>query len=158
MPVLWGEEFVGKKRRMHMNRNLLWITLLLSLSWFLGVVSPWQTEAAPSLDTILAKTEARYQQLRAYTADFDQWTTSAATNTITTEASGKLYYQKPRKMCWKYKVPEAQTFIVNRQYAWLHVPSENQISLFDTKAFFSSPLARTFFDGIFELKKHFKVL
>jgi outer membrane lipoprotein carrier protein len=139
------------KTKPHWTISFLWI-FIVSVA-----LSPGQVQADRVLEEILQKTEARYQQLKAYTADFGQWSTSSATNTMTTEASGKLYYQKPRKMCWKYKTPEVQTFVVNQQYAWLHVPEEKQISLVDAKEFFSSPLAQTFFDGIFELRNHFKV-
>ncbi len=111
---------------------------------------------ALSLQEILDKVQARYQNLHAYTAFFKQVTTSAASS-LTTDASGTLYYQKPRQMRWDYDTPEAQTFVVNNQLAWLYVPVEKQISLFDANALMSSPLSRTFFDGVFELKKQFQV-
>jgi len=110
-----------------------------------------------SMREILKRTESHYQELKAFTADFLQLTTSAATNTITTEASGILYYQKPRQMRWEYKSPEPQIFVANDGLAWLYVPSERQISLFDSNTFFSSPLAQTFFDGVSGLQKHFEV-
>jgi outer membrane lipoprotein carrier protein len=50
-----------------------------------------------------------------------------------------------------------QTFVVNNNLAWLYVPQERQISLFDARTFFSSALARAFFEGVFELKKQFQV-
>lgn len=114
-------------------------------------------ETPLAMGEILRRTESYYQDLRAFTADFLQLTTSSATNTITTEASGILYYQKPRQMRWEYQTPEPQVFVANREIAWLYVPSEHQISLFDAKTFFNSPLAQTFFDGISGLKKHFEV-
>jgi outer membrane lipoprotein carrier protein len=60
-------------------------------------------------------------------------------------------------MHWEYYKPEAQVFIANQNFAWLYVPMDNQISMFDSKAFFSTPLAQTFFDGMVELRKHFDV-
>ncbi|MCK8602642.1 LolA family protein [Desulfoferrobacter suflitae] len=114
-------------------------------------------DSSLSMGEILRRSESHYQGLKGFTADFLQLTTSAATNTITTEASGVLYYQKPRQMRWEYKAPEPQVFVANDGLAWLYVPSERQISLFDSKAFFESPLAQTFFDGISGLQKHFEV-
>lgn len=111
---------------------------------------------ASSLQEILDKVQQRYQSIHAYTAYFKQATTSAA-STLTTEASGKLYYQKPRQMRWDYETPEPQTFVANNQLAWLYVPAEKQISLYDAKNLIASPLSRTFFDGVFELKKDFQV-
>jgi outer membrane lipoprotein carrier protein len=76
---------------------------------------------------------------------------------MSTLASGVLFYQKPRQMRWEYETPEPQVFVANQEYAWLYVPTEKQISLFEGKAFFASPIAKTFFDGIFELRKQFEV-
>lgn len=111
-----------------------------------------------AIGDILKQTESYYQQIQGFTATFRQMTTSAAASAVTkTEASGRLYYQKPRQMRWEYDKPEVQIFVANHDVAWLSVPGEKQISLFDAAKFFSSPLARTFFDGIVELKNHFAV-
>jgi outer membrane lipoprotein carrier protein len=124
---------------------------MLWLSGPADATSPW-TPAE-----ILRKTETYYQQLPACTATFKQWTTSSAVNAMTTEASGKLYYQKPRQMRWEYEAPDQQVFVANQQLAWLYVPAENQIALLDGKAFFTSPLAQTFFDGAANLRNHYEV-
>ncbi|MFZ2447326.1 MAG: outer membrane lipoprotein carrier protein LolA [Syntrophobacteraceae bacterium] len=119
---------------------------------------PVLAAGAPMLGEILNKTEAKYQQSRAFTATFHQVTTSSAAGTITPgEAVGRLYYSRPGQMRWEYDQPEVQVFIANTAYAWLYVPSENQVSLFDAKKLFASPLARTFFDGAVGLKNHFEV-
>ncbi|HBZ55236.1 MAG TPA: hypothetical protein DEO88_07510 [Syntrophobacteraceae bacterium] len=125
----------------------------------LGLICPSLAPAAEpslSLQELLDKIQQRYQTPQAYTAYFKQTTTSSA-GSLTTEASGKLYYQKPRQMRWDYETPEIQTFVASDQMAWLYVPAEKQISLFDAKNLISSPLSRTFFDGVFELKKDFRV-
>ena len=117
-----------------------------------------QSDPPALLTEILKKTEAYYQKTQALSADFRQVTSSAAGGALSkTEASGRLYYQKPRQMRWEYLAPESQLFVANQQLAWLYVPSEKQISLFDSKTLFASPLAQTFFDGIVEVKKHFDV-
>ena len=121
-----------------------------------GVPAGAKTHLA--IGDILKQTETYYQQIQAFSATFRQVTTSAAASAITkTEASGRLYYQKPRQMRWEYDKPEVQVFVANRDVAWLHVPGEKQISLFDAGSFFSSPLARTFFEGAVELKNRFTV-
>lgn len=129
---------------------------------FLMIASSWcgaaSADQAAVLAEILKKTEANYQQIQAFTANFHQSTTSSAASTMTTtEASGILYYEKPRQMRWEYEKPEPQVFVANRDLAWLYVPADKQISMFDAKTLFASPLARTFFDGIIELKKYFQV-
>lgn len=139
------------------RKNILWSSVVLFFC--LLVVSPHQALAAPALTLgdILHGTESYYQHLSAFTAYFSQWTTSATASSMTTEASGKFYYQKPRQMRWQYQTPEPQVFIANRDIAWLYVPSEKQVSILDAKTFFSSPLAQTFFNGVDELQAHFNV-
>lgn len=129
--------------------------LLLVLAW----VHPGRAAGEPTLmlGEILRKVESNYQQTQAFTAYFRQLTTSAAASAMATEASGKLYYEKPRQMRWEYDKPEPQTFVANQHLAWLYVPAEKQISLYDAKALFSSPLAQTFFEGVVELKNNFEV-
>jgi outer membrane lipoprotein carrier protein len=135
-----------------------YISLPLALLCMIIFTYPSHAQKSPhSMGEILQGTELYYQNLKAFTADFLQLTTSSATNTITTEASGTLYYQKPRQMRWEYKTPEPQVFIANHELAWLYEPSERQISLFDAKTFFNSPLAQTFFDGMSGLRTHFDV-
>jgi outer membrane lipoprotein carrier protein len=137
-------------------KKIGFVTAISTLTVLFSAILAAESGAAVSLQEILDKVQTRYQSLQAYTALFKQVTTSAASS-LTTEASGRLYYQKPRQMRWDYDTPEAQTFVVNQQLAWLYVPVEKQISLFDAKALLSSPLSRTFFDGVFELKKQFHV-
>jgi outer membrane lipoprotein carrier protein len=109
------------------------------------------------LGDILKRTEQHYQQLQAFTAYFQQHTTSATASGMTTVAGGKLYYQKPRQMRWEYEKPDPQVFVANQHLAWLYVPADRQASLIEAKTFFSSPLAQAFFDGVSELRKHFEV-
>lgn len=138
------------------HRKSLWLLLAV---FFLHSHQPCKAAGEPKLllGEILKKTESNYQQTQAFTAFFRQITASAAASAMATEASGKLYYEKPRQMRWDYDKPEPQTFVANQQLAWLHVPAEKQVSLYDAKALFASPLAQTFFDGILELRNNFDV-
>lgn len=125
--------------------------------WLLAAV-PAMAAGPPTLAEILDKTEANYQRIQAFSATFRQMTTSSAAGTVTPgEATGRLYYAKPRQMRWEYDTPEAQVFVANGDYAWLYVLSENQVSLFDAGKLFASPLARTFFDGAVGLKNNFNI-
>lgn len=105
---------------------------------------------------ILARMENAYRGIAAYTADFTQWTTSVATSGATTEARGVFYYQKPQRMRWEYDMPERQIFVAFKDTAWLYVPEDRQISLFEIKELLQSPIMRTFFEGVVELKENFQ--
>lgn len=135
------------------------ILLTLCLAWSVIFDHPRQALADSPLVVadILRKVETTYQQTQAFTANFQQTVSSAAVSTMSTEASGKLYYEKPKQMRWEYEKPEPQVFVANRQLAWLYVPSEKQISLSDSRKIFSHPLAQTFFEGVGALKKHYEV-
>ncbi|MGA2939071.1 MAG: outer membrane lipoprotein carrier protein LolA [Syntrophobacteraceae bacterium] len=132
---------------------------LLLLLLFLCSTGPVSGAGPPRmLGEILSKTEANYQNIHAFTAIFQQKTTSAAAGTLSAvEARGRLYYAKPRQMRWEYDTPEEQVFVANNQFAWLYVRAENQITLFDADKLFASPLARTFFEGALGLKTYFDV-
>ncbi len=104
---------------------------------------------------ILSKMEDHYRSVSAYTADFSQWTTSVATSGATTEARGVFYFQKPRRMRWEYEVPERQIFVALKDTAWLYVPEDRQVSLFDMKELLQSPIMRTFFEGVVQLRESF---
>lgn len=126
----------------------------------LSIMSGPTSAATPhALGEILSKTEANYQNIQAFTAVFQQQTTSSAGGTTAAgEASGKLYYSKPHQMRWDYDKPEEQVFVANNQLAWLYVRAENQVTMFDAGKLFSSPLARTFFDGAVGLKNSFDIM
>ncbi len=107
------------------------------------------------VQNILSKMEDHYRSVSAYTADFSQWTTSVATSGAVTEAHGVFYFQKPRRMRWEYELPERQIFIALKDTAWLYVPEDRQISLFDMKELMQSPIMRTFFEGVVPLRESF---
>jgi outer membrane lipoprotein carrier protein len=139
------------------NRSFVTLILLVTCSFLLGHLELGLTESPPVVANILKKVEAAYHQTQAFSANFQQSVSSAAVNTMSTEASGKLFYEKPKKMRWEYDKPEPQVFVANRQLAWLYVPSEKQISLSDSTKIFSHPLAQTFFEGVGALKRHYEV-
>lgn len=139
------------------NQSSRWMLILLVCAISLASAAKVRAESPQALNDILKRTEAYYLKTQAFTATFKQWTASKAASAVTSEATGILYYQKPRQMHWEYYKPEEQVFVANQNLAWLYVPADNQVSLFDSKAFFSTPLAQTFFDGMVELRKHFDV-
>ena len=112
--------------------------------------------ADAGVEHLLRKMEDHYRTVSAYTADFSQWTTSVATSGATTEARGVFYFQKPRRMRWEYEQPERQIFVALKDTAWLYVPEDRQISLFEIKELLQSPIMRTFFEGVVPLRESFQ--
>lgn len=139
------------------NQHVALLILLVFGTLLTGIAHSGLADSPPVVADILKKVEATYQQTQAFTATFQQSVTSAAVSTTSTEAAGKLYYEKPRQMRWEYEKPEPQVFVANGQMAWLYVPSEQQISLSESGKIFSHPLAQTFFEGVGVLKRHYEV-
>jgi outer membrane lipoprotein carrier protein len=139
------------------NLGLPLFILFFICTFLIGHPKPGLADPPLAVADILKKVESTYQQTQAFSAIFHQSVASAAVSGMSTEAIGKLYYEKPRQMRWEYETPEPQVFAANKQTAWLYVPAERQISLSDSKKIFSHPLAQTFFDGVGALKKHYEV-
>ncbi len=118
---------------------------------------PCAAAGPQDLKGLLDATEHHYQQLRAFTSRFRQVTRSASAATMATEATGRLYYLKPKRMRWEYETPERQVFIVHHSIGWLYVPDDHQVTLLDENRLFASPLVRVLFDGLFQLQKHFSI-
>jgi outer membrane lipoprotein carrier protein len=136
-----------------------WFRIALSLWIAAGCLAvPAEPAGARRIETavdILRGIEEHYGSFQAYSADFSQWTTSAAASTMTTEAHGTFYFQRPKRMRWEYRSPEPQAFVAVEDFVWLLVPEEHQVSLFDSRDFFSSPIMKTLFDGFLDLANHF---
>jgi outer membrane lipoprotein carrier protein len=142
-----------------MKKNLCRYVTLLALVCCCLIAHPsvGYSDSPLAVNEILKKTGAIYLRTQAFTANFHQSVNSAAASNMTTEASGKLFYEKPRQMRWEYEKPEIQVFVANQQLAWLYAPVEKQITLSDPKRIFSHPLAQAFFDGVDAFKKHYEV-
>lgn len=135
--------------------GLMMTLLVLLWSGAAAAMSSTGEAAEAGVHQILGKMEDHYRNVSAYTADFSQWTTSVATSGATTEARGVFYFQKPRRMRWEYELPERQIFVAIKDTAWLYVPEDRQISLFDMKELMQSPIMRTFFEGVVQLRESF---
>jgi outer membrane lipoprotein carrier protein len=59
-------------------------------------------------------------------------------------------------MRWDYAVPQ-QRFVVNDDRAWLYVPDEKTVFLYDLEEIVQSPLLLNFFSGMTQLAKAFRI-
>ncbi|MEW6443569.1 MAG: outer-membrane lipoprotein carrier protein LolA [bacterium] len=78
------------------------------------------------LEELLGRMEGTYQKIRTYRARFDQETETKSIQR-TKRSSGEIYIQKPDKVRWSYREPEAQEIYMlpGRVYVWL--PGRNQV-------------------------------
>jgi outer membrane lipoprotein carrier protein len=104
---------------------------------------------------LIATIQKQYDQTRSLSADFLQKTRSRAAS-LGTSARGKLYFLKPRAMRWDYERPRQQ-FVINADKAWLYVPDEKTIYLYDSEQIINSPVILSFFSGLGQLGEMFNI-
>ena len=104
---------------------------------------------------LVARVQDHYDRTQSFSADFVQETRSR-TASLGTSANGRLYFLKPRAIRWDYEEP-LQQFVINDEKAWLYVPEEKTIYLYDVKQVISSPIVLSFFSGLGQLSEMFRI-
>ena len=123
------------------------------LFFFLAPALEAQTELTTA--DLVARVQDHYDRNQSFTADFVQKTRSR-TASLGTSARGKLYFLKPKAIRWDYEEP-LQKFVVNEEKAWLYVPDEETIYLYQLKQIISSPIVLSFFSGLGHLSEMFSI-
>lgn len=117
--------------------------------------SPSAAAADPTIDTIIAGVEARYN-VPGFTADFDQESILKAM-AVTDTASGRLMVRQPGKMRWEYLVPDPQTIITDGKDLWVYRPQENQVLVGKAPSFFGEGKGAGFLSNIKTVRKSFQL-
>ena len=121
---------------------------------FVAFVSVPPLSAGPP-NELIAEIQQKYDQTRSLSADFFQKTRSRAAS-MGTSARGRLFFLKPRAIRWDYEQPRQQ-FIINEDKAWLYVPEEKTIYLYDADQIINSPVVLSFFSGLGQLREMFSI-
>ena len=114
-----------------------------------------QAHGQETTSELIAKVQRQYDQTRSIHADFSQETRSRAASLGTT-AKGRLYFLKPRAIRWDYSEPRQQ-FVINEEKAWLYVPDEKTIYLYEVDQIINSPIVLSFFSGLGQLTETFEI-
>jgi outer membrane lipoprotein carrier protein len=120
---------------------------------FLAPTLHAQTEMTTA--DLVATVQDHYDRSQSLSADFVQETRSR-TASLGTSARGRLYFFKPRAIRWDYEEP-LQQFVVNDENAWLYVPDEKTVYLYDVEQIISSPIVASFFSGLGRLNDMFSI-
>ena len=80
-----------------------------------------------SAQQVAAALQAKYDQIRDFSADFTQEYESGVLKRKLTER-GKLQVKKPGKMRWDYTAPEKKLFVSDGSRIYLWVPADNQVT------------------------------
>lgn len=81
----------------------------------------------PSAPDVAASLQAKYNQIRDFSADFTQEYESGVLKRKMTER-GTLQVKKPGKMRWDYTSPEKKVFVSDGTSIYLWVPADNQVT------------------------------
>jgi outer membrane lipoprotein carrier protein len=148
--TIMNYKFIDKKNRFSLGALRFALCAIIAL--FVVSMEAYGQETTSEL---VAKVQRQYDQTRSIRADFSQETRSRAASLGTT-AKGKLYFLKPRAIRWDYSEPKQQ-FVINDEQAWLYVPEEKTIYLYEVDQIINSPIVLAFFSGLGKLAETFDI-
>jgi outer membrane lipoprotein carrier protein len=85
-----------------------------------------RAHAQPSGDGLAKAIQAHYQQVRDFTANFEQAYVGGALKRRTVE-KGTVAIRKPGRMRWDYESPEKKQFIADGTRMYFYVPADKQV-------------------------------
>ncbi len=115
----------------------------------------YTADARPAAAELAARLQARYDETRAFHADFVQEVRSAALGRTLT-SRGHVYFEKPGRMRWEFAEPQ-QTLIADGASFWLYQPAENQVIKTPFRRAFDSQTPISFLTGVGRLEADFAV-
>ena len=80
----------------------------------------------PDLESMLRQMDAVYGNLQSFQAEFHQ-VSEAKTIQRTRQSSGNVYFLKPDKMRWSYRVPEKQEIYLMGEQIYVYLPQKNLV-------------------------------
>ena len=116
------------------------------------VLGSAQTGQSP--DTLAKQLQARYQNVRDFTADFVQTYRGGVLRTETRER-GTVAVKKPGRMRWIYTNPERKEFVSDGQKMYSYIPEDRQVMVSNVPADSQAPTPVLFLAGKGDLVKDF---
>ena len=102
---------------------MLWLALTVAL-WL--NVSPALQGSQIAPDELARRIQAKYEQVRDFTADFEHTYEGGVLRQKVTER-GRVQIKKPGKMRWTYTAPEKKEFVSDGQKLYAYVPEDKQV-------------------------------
>ncbi len=118
----------------------------------LPVMGAAQTGQNP--EALAKALQARYQNVRDFTADFVQTYRGGVLRTETRE-KGTVAVKKPGRMRWVYTSPERKEFVSDGQKMYSYIPEDRQVMVSDVPADNEAPTPVLFLAGKGDLVKDF---
>ncbi len=133
------------------TRRLLLLALLAATLLPDGSVA-----AQPSADALARAVQAHYQQVRDFTARFEQSYVGGALKRRSVER-GTVAIRKPGRMRWDYESPEKKLFVSDGTRMYFYVPADKQVRVSPLPEAGRVPTPILFLAGRGDLLRDFKV-
>jgi len=128
------------------------------------VLAPDVVEVAPAADdcgeSVAARVQAYYDDVRNLSANFRQSTQSVAFGSAAGEAqraAGKVEFAKPGKMRWTYTEPEPSEVVSDGSTLWIYDPAAKEVQILQVGEAFLSAAAIQFLLGSGKILETFDV-
>jgi outer membrane lipoprotein carrier protein len=138
-----------------MLRRFVWtLALVLPLC---GTVDAALSAEAPCPDpaTIVTKLQQRYDETRAFRAEFKQEMRVVSLG-ASDESTGTVVFKKPGKMRWDFQTPHAQQIISDGNLLWIYQPEDKQVLKAPFKGAFVSTTPVSFLLGVGRITDDFR--
>lgn len=134
--------------------------LVVGTAMTLGLWCSWAEPSAGStltLDQVVDKLQANYDQAKTYTAAFRQEITSPGFGRPLNEGRGEIKYRKPGQMLWKYDQPEPHLYILDGNTLWDYYPAEQRAIHLTLDQALVQNVPKAFLFGMGKLKQEFEI-
>jgi outer membrane lipoprotein carrier protein len=116
-----------------------------------------RAEANLPLDQVVDKVQANYDQARTYSASFRQEIVSPSFGQAISSGKGEILYQKPGKMVWRYREPEAHVYVLSGNTLWDYYPAEKQAIHLTLDQALIENVPKSFLFGMGKLREQFEL-
>jgi outer membrane lipoprotein carrier protein len=103
---------------------------LIAVLVALSAVATARGQGADSPEAVARRLQARYNEVRDFTADFEQTYRGGVLRTKTTER-GSVAIKKPGRMRWVYLSPEKKEFVSDGRKIYTYIQADKQVIVTD---------------------------
>ncbi len=102
--------------------------LSLGRFWAVVIISLWAgvALAAPTAEEIAQRLQARYEDTTSLEARFIQEAFWKSTQRVKV-SRGVVFFEKPGKMRWEYKIPEKVLIVADRRHVYVFRPASRPV-------------------------------
>ncbi|OGP56236.1 MAG: hypothetical protein A2V67_04825 [Deltaproteobacteria bacterium RBG_13_61_14] len=116
-----------------------------------------RAEVNLTLDQVVDKLQANYDQAKTYTAAFRQEIVSPSFGRALNEGAGEIKYRKPGRMVWKYEKPELHIYILDGNTLWDYYPGEKRALHLTLDQAMVENVPKAFLFGMGKLRQEFEI-